>query len=81
MEMIEKDSQGILEEVFCYHYQLVEVTRKYTVFSLNVGTDTWVISLNDPYPTPVICSAFPGQRLSLTWYSEEEIIMGKAQHI
>lgn len=75
-----KDSQGILEEVLCYHYQLFEVTRKYTVFSLNVGTDTWVISLNDPYPTQVICSAFPGQRLSLIWYRNEEIIMGKAQH-
>ena len=37
-----------------------------------MGTDNWVICLNDPYPNPVICDAFPGEMLSLIWYSREE---------
>ncbi len=72
------DSQGIIEEVFCYHYRLVEVASIYTLLSLAVGTDTWIICLNDPYPTPIIRSAFPDQTLNLVWYDEEETKPKKA---
>jgi len=73
------DSQGIIEEVSCYSYRLLEVADKYTLSVLTVGTDTWVVCLNDPYPTPVIRSAFPDEELNLIWYAPEEIQQREAQ--
>lgn len=66
------DSQGIVDEVFCYRYCLHE-NEKYTLSVLTVGIDTWVVCLNNPYTTPVIRSTFPGEELSLIWYSPEQI--------
>jgi len=66
------DSEGINEEIFCYQYRLLEIADLYTVLSLAVGTDTWIVSLNEPYPTPVIRSGFPDQEMKLIWYSPEE---------
>ena len=66
------DSKGILEEVFCYHYRLLEIGAFYTLLALTVGTDVWVVSLNDPYPTPVIREAIPDTTLELIWYSPQE---------
>ena len=68
-----RDCQGIVEEVFCYRYRLLEVADKYTLFALTVGTDTWIVCLNDPYPTPFIRSAFPDEKLNLIWYSPEDV--------
>lgn len=62
------DSQGIIEEVFCYEYRVLEVSAICRVLSLTVGTDTWIVCLNDPYPHPMIRSAFPDQELQLIWY-------------
>jgi len=67
------DSEGLLEEVFCYDYCLLDFRKKYILSTLTIGTDTWVVSLNDPFPTPEICSAFPGEELKLIWYSPEEV--------
>jgi len=67
------DSDGPIEEVFCYHYRLVDIGGKYVLLALTIGTDTWVVSLNDPFPTPVIRSAFPNNELSLIWYSPDEM--------
>jgi hypothetical protein len=67
------DSEGVLEDVFCYEYRLLDFKGKYTLFALTVGTDTWVISLNDPFPTPEIELAFPELPLKLIWYSPDEI--------
>lgn len=67
------DTKGVLEEVFCYEHRLLELGSRYTLLVLTVGTDTWVVSLNDPYPTPVIREAVPGSTLELIWYAPEEI--------
>ena len=67
------DGQGFVEEVLCYEYRLLDVADSYTLLVLTVGTDTWVTSLNDPYPKPSIRSCFPGHNLSLIWYSPEEL--------
>jgi hypothetical protein len=61
------DSEGLSEEVLCYQYRLLEVARCYTLLVMAVGTDTWVVSLNDPYPTPVIREAVPETDLELIW--------------
>jgi hypothetical protein len=74
-----EDSQGIVEEVFCYSYRFFEVADKYTLFTLTVGIDTWIVCLNNPYPTPAICSAFPNEKLNLIWYSPDEIKQTEAQ--
>lgn len=68
------DSEGILsEDVLCYEYSLLDFKGKYTLFALTVGTDTWVVSLNDPFPTPEIQLAFPEIELKLIWYSAEQM--------
>lgn len=69
---IRMDKDGLLENVLCYHYRLLEISNLYTLLALTVGTDTWIISLNDPYPTPIIQSGFPGQEMNLIWYNREE---------
>ena len=74
LKQMKADSEGILEEVFCYQYRLLEIADLYTVLSLTVGTDTWIVSLNDPFPTPVIRSGFPDQEIKLIWYSPEEFM-------
>ena len=40
---------------------------------LTVGTDVWVVCLNDPYPTPIIQDAVPGVPLKLIWYDDREL--------
>jgi len=37
-----------------------------------MGTDNWIICLNNPYPHPEIRSIFPDENMDLIWYSEEE---------
>jgi len=74
LKQIKSDPEGALEEVFCYQYRLLEIADLYTVLSLTVGTDTWIVSLNDPYPTPIIRSGFPDQEIKLIWYSQEEFM-------
>lgn len=37
-----------------------------------MGTDNWIVSLNDPCPTPEIKEAIPGGELRLIWYSDEQ---------
>lgn len=65
--------RGPVEEVLCYSYRLLNVADIYTLLVLAVGTDSWVISLNDPYPTPAIRNCFPRRDLSLIWYGPEEL--------
>lgn len=57
----------------CYSYELTECSGKYLLFRLSMGTDNWVLCLNNPYPHPVIRSAFPDHELSLIWYSKDEV--------
>ena len=74
------DAEGPLEEVLCYEYRLLDVGTAYTLLVFTVGTDTWVVSLNDPYPTPVICEAVPDTPLKLIWYAPEELRENGVQH-
>ena len=79
LKQLGADDQGFNEEVFCYRYQIVEVAGTYKLLVLIVGTDHWIICLNDPYPTPVIRSAFPEVELNLIWYGQDEMKSRKAQ--
>lgn len=67
-EQIENE---LKEDVVCYSYSLMQI-EKYVVLNLIVGIDSWLICLNDCYPTPVIKKGFPDQDLKLIWYSKEE---------
>jgi hypothetical protein len=69
----QRDRDGIVEEVECYTYNLLEVSQKFTLLHLGTGLDQWVVCLNDPYPTPEIRTAFPNHKLDLIWYSPEEV--------
>jgi hypothetical protein len=42
--------------------------QAYTIASLQLGGEMWVICLNDPYPTPIIKDCFPGIELGLITY-------------
>jgi HNH endonuclease len=66
------DKHGPIEEVDCYAYSLFECSNRYTLAHLRVGTDNWVVCLNEPFPTTEIRSAFPEQELQCIWYSPEE---------
>lgn len=62
----------LLDEVECYSYTLIEIERLYTLFRFSMGLDNWIIALEDPYPSPVIRSAFQGRKLDLIWYPPEQ---------
>jgi len=64
--------EALLEEIACYSYEIIDVGNIYELFRFSMGADNWIISLNDPYPSPVIRSAFPDYVLELLWYSPEE---------
>lgn len=70
---IRVDTHGPTEEVDCYGYSLLEVAQRYILAHLRVGTDNWVVCLNDPFPTPEIRSAFPEHELQCIWYSPEQV--------
>lgn len=69
---IRLDKDGPFEDVDCYSYRLIDINRRYTVAQLRVGTDNWVVCLNEPFPDTEIRSAFPGHELKCIWYSPEE---------
>ncbi len=59
------------EEIDCYEYSLFEVGGEYTLLRLKVGTNNWVVCLNDQWPTPKLKAAFPEVDLQLIWYPRE----------
>jgi len=73
LKQVTSGENGAAEEVTCYTYALLEVPPEYLLFQLGVGTDRWVICLNDPFPTPDIRRAFPGRDLELIWYSPQQV--------
>lgn len=73
LKVRKEDTQGLIEEVMCYSYRLFSLADLYTLLAFTIGIDTWVVSLNDPYPTPSIRGCFPGHDLSLIWYSPEQL--------
>lgn len=70
---------ALKEEVLCYSYTIFNVDgviakhTQYTLFRFTIGTDNWVICLNDRYPHPIIREHFGEQELKLIWYSREEL--------
>jgi hypothetical protein len=60
------------KETEYYSYVLVRC-HEYLLFHFGIGTDHFIISLNDPYPTPVIRQAFPYADLQMIWYDYEEM--------
>lgn len=66
------DGSELIEEVVCYSYSVLEVGQQYLLFHFCMGTDNWIICLNDPYPAPIIQNAFPENKLNLLWYPKED---------
>ncbi len=69
--------RGAEEEIQCYSYSLRKVdgiiAKQYTLLRFTIGTDNWVICLNDRYPHPIIREHFGGNDLKLMWYSPREL--------
>lgn len=61
-----------LKEIDCYSYSLLDFKSEYTLFDFGVGSDHFVISLDKPFPHPVIREAFQGVDLRLIWYSSDQ---------
>ena len=72
LKRLKTDGEGLLEEVHCFSYSVIHFQSRYLLFSFCMGTDNWVVSLNDPFPHPVIRNAFPNDTLKLIWYSNKE---------
>lgn len=70
--------ETVLEEIECYSYGIVEVGTQYTLFRFSMGLDNWVVTLDDPYPSPAIRAAFPDRELQLIWYTPEQWSSNKA---
>jgi hypothetical protein len=68
-----KDKLGWREDVNCYSYSLFVCNEQYWLFLFSMGTDNWIVSLNDPFPPPIIQEAFPNDKLSLIWYTPQEL--------
>lgn len=68
---LKTDGVDVVEEIDCYSYSMLDFQGRY-LLQFSVGTDNWVICLNDPYPHPVIRKAFPDRELNLIWYPNEE---------
>lgn len=79
-KLLNSTGQTIVEDVDLYAYGFFEVANRYTLFRFSMGVDNWVICLDDPYPSPVIRSAFPDQDLKLIWYPSEEWRSNHALH-
>lgn len=47
---------------------LIKGGAKYMLSCLTLGSETWIICLNDAHPHPVIRNSFPGRRLELITY-------------
>jgi hypothetical protein len=60
-------------DIDCYSYSLKSIGNHYIVFCFGVGTDRWVICLDQKFPHPIIREAFGGKELNLMWYSDEEL--------
>lgn len=68
-----EDEHGPFEEVDLFSYNLLHFKDRYVLFKFCVGTENWIVCLNDPFPTPEIREAFPGEKLECIWYSPSEL--------
>ena len=76
---LEPTIEGFKEEVFCYSYELFHTDgaiakhSQYTLLRFTIGTDNWIICLNNRYPHPVIRKHFNNKKLNLIWYPPEAL--------
>ena len=70
---VRPDVGGYIEEVECYSHAIINYGDEFCLFRFGMGTDNWIVCLNDPYPTPEISAAFPNARIQCIWYSSDEI--------
>jgi HNH endonuclease len=71
IETLVRSKEDGTENVDCYEYSLLEIDEQYTLFRLKVGTNNWVVCLNEKWPTPELKTAFPESVLQLIWYPRE----------
>jgi hypothetical protein len=71
LSAVTQDERGVVEEVLCYEYSLLAVGAEYELLAFRVGTDQWIISITDPFPTTTIRDTFPGSDLQLIWYPRD----------
>lgn len=71
LKRLQVEEEPPIVEVDCYSYRLVEVAPSFMLSELCVGSDHWIICLNDPFPSPAIRAAFPGVDLRLIWYAPD----------
>lgn len=65
------DEEGVIQEVDYYSYSLFHYGDNQLLFRFSMGTDNWVICLDNPYPHPIIRNAFPEDKLKLIWYPKD----------
>lgn len=70
---LKSDGFDVVEEVDCYSYSIIECHDRYLLLRFSMGTDNWVISLNDPYPHPIIRTVFADETLHLMWYENTQL--------
>ena len=76
---LEPTVEGLKERVLCYSYAvfnadgIIASHSRYTLLRFTIGTDNWVICLNNRFPPPIIREQFKGQEMKLIWYSSEEM--------
>lgn len=51
---------------------MLEIDKKYTVVDFGIGTDHWLMLLNDPFPHSLIREAFPGRDVELIGYGRDQ---------
>ncbi|MCH7546771.1 MAG: hypothetical protein IID30_10260 [Planctomycetes bacterium] len=59
-------------EIECYSYSMVEVSGHYLVFRFGMGTDNWLVCVNDASPNLDIQALFPSESVNCIWYHESE---------
>lgn len=71
-KVTERDGDAYVESE-CYSYEIREIAKKYIVLQFSVGTDYWVVCLNNKFPTPEILEGFPGEKLNCMWYPPKSL--------
>lgn len=59
-------------EVECYSYSIFYVSDHYCVLRFGMGTDNWLVCLNDSSPNLDIQSLYPSESVNCIWYHESE---------
>lgn len=58
----------LIIETECYSYRVVELLGKYIVFLFSIGTDNWIVCLNERYPDVEFVNALKENKIKCIWY-------------